>query len=90
MFAFLLRLGELCRVCNKSRFQHEDNSRVHHAATQTAVKGGERCTFSIWKYSHYFEFLSVQDENIKVRQSAVMFQKHNVKFEETFGVTRWC
>ena len=41
---------------------------LHHAATQTqTMEGGERCTFSSWKYSHYFEFVSAQDENIKER-----------------------
>ena len=30
------------------------------------MEGGERCTFSSWKYSHYFEFVSAKDENIKV------------------------
>ena len=35
--------------------------------TRTTVEGGERCVFSSWKYSHYFEFMSAKDENIKVR-----------------------
>ena len=26
----------------------------------------ERCTFSSWKYSHYFEFVSAKDENMMV------------------------
>ena len=31
------------------------------------MEGGERCAFSSWKYSHYFEFVSAKDGNIKVR-----------------------
>ncbi len=31
------------------------------------MEGGERCAFSSWKYSHYFEFVSAKDDNIKVR-----------------------
>ena len=42
---------------------------LHHAATQTqtAMEGGERRAFSSWKYSHYFEFVSAKDDNVKVR-----------------------
>lgn len=31
------------------------------------MAGGEKCAFSSWKYNHYFEFVSVKDDNIKVR-----------------------
>ena len=31
------------------------------------MEGEERCAFSRWKYSNYFELLSAKDENIKVR-----------------------
>ena len=30
------------------------------------MEGGERCAFSSWKYSYYFEFVPAKDENIKV------------------------
>lgn len=28
---------------------------------------GEKSAFSSWKYRHYFDFISVKDDNIKVR-----------------------
>ena len=61
-------LGEWCHVRDRSRFQPEDTQVWHHAATQThtTMEGGERSTFSSWKNSRYFEFLSAKDENIKV------------------------
>ena len=50
----------------------------HHAATQTqtTMEGGERCTFSSWKYRHYFEFMSAKDENIKVLVHSVLVTKY--------------
>ena len=58
------------------------------------MEGGERCTFSSWKYSHYLEFVSAKDERIKVccilcagdKIATIKLQKHDVKFEESFGV----
>ena len=39
-------------MCKKSRFQQEDKT-----SETSNLEGGERCTFSSWKYSPYFELL---------------------------------
>ena len=70
-------------------FQHEDNLHVTHKHKQQWREERDACFLS-WKYSQYFEFVSANDENIKVhctlrwQQSTIKLQKH--KFEETFGV----
>uniref|UniRef100_A0A3Q4G1F6 BED-type domain-containing protein n=1 Tax=Neolamprologus brichardi TaxID=32507 RepID=A0A3Q4G1F6_NEOBR len=44
---------------------------------------GERCSFFSWKYSHYFEFLSTKDFNIKVHCTLCVGEKVLSTFKNT-------
>ncbi|KAI2647786.1 E3 SUMO-protein ligase ZBED1 [Labeo rohita] len=47
------------------------------------MEGGERYAFSSWKYSHYFEFVSAKDDNIKVRCTLCAGDKVLSSFKNT-------
>ena len=57
---------------------------LHHAATLTQTTMEERdVRFLSWKYSHYFEFVSAKDENIKVRCTLCAGDKVLSSFKST-------
>lgn len=59
------------------------NSPPRGSPNVNIMEGGERYTFSSWKYSHYFEFVSAKDDNIKVRCTLCAGNKVLSSFKNT-------
>ena len=94
IFAFFLHLGQWCHIHDKSRFQHEDNSRVTpHSDSDTNNNGGRR-EMRVFLAGNTVIILSSCQLKMKMLRFVVYcagdkvlscFKKH-VRIEETFAV----